>query len=141
MLAVPSLVHRILDLAFNQGDLDIVDVLVEADADTHIASWGVPASRMGFKLMIANLRSAFPDLHCTVEGEIGERDLLAAHWTMRGTHTGSFLGNLPTGRSIAVQGFFFARTADGLIAENWILIDQMGLLQQIGVVPPPRGGL
>jgi steroid delta-isomerase-like uncharacterized protein len=139
MPATPSIVRRILDQAFNQGDLDIVDELVAADVATHIASWGVPASRLGFKQMIANLHSAFPDLHCTIDDEISEGDKLAAHWTMRGSHKGAFFGNPPTGRLVEAQGIIFARTEKGWIVEDWILIDQIGILQQIGVVPPPRG--
>jgi steroid delta-isomerase-like uncharacterized protein len=139
MQAAPSVIRLILDQAFNQGDLDIVDELVAADVVAHIASWGVPASRLSLKQMIANLRFAFPDLRCTVEDEIGEGDEIAARWTMRGTHTGMFLGNQPTGRQVAVLGFIFARVTGGRIVENWILIDQMGLLQQLGIVPPQRG--
>ncbi len=83
-------------------------------------------------------RSAFPDLHCTVEDEIGEGDKLAAHWTMRGTHKGPFLGNPPTNRPIVVQGISFARTENGRIVEDWTLVDQMSILQQLGLIPPPR---
>jgi steroid delta-isomerase-like uncharacterized protein len=135
MPAAPSLVRRIFDQAFNQGDLDVVDELVSVDVATHLASWDVPASRLGLKQIIANLRSAFPDLRCTVEDEIGEGDKLAAHWTMRGTHKGSFFGNLPTGRPVVVPGIIFARTVNGRIVEDWILIDQIGLLQQLGIIP------
>lgn len=141
MQAVPSLVRQLFDQAFNQGNLIIVDELVSAELTTHMPSWGLPASRLGFKQMIANLRAAFPDLRCTIEDEIVQGDKLAAHWTMRGTHQGAYFGNLPTGRPVAVQGFIFARSAAGRIAENWILIDQMGLLQQLGIVPPPRGSV
>lgn len=139
MQAAPSLVRKIFSQAFNQGDLDIVDELVAADAATHMSSWGLPASRLGFKQMIANLRAAFPDLHCTIEDEIVEEDKLAAHWTMRGTHRGAFFGNPPTGRLVEAQGIIFARIESGWIVEDWILVDQIGILQQIGVVPPPRG--
>jgi steroid delta-isomerase-like uncharacterized protein len=141
MQAAPSLVRKIFNQAFNQGDLDIVDELVAADVATHMSSWGLPASRLGLKQMIANLRSAFPDLRCTIEDEIGEGNKIAAHWTMRGTHKGAYFGNLATGRQVEVQGFIFARTTHGQIVENWILIDQMGLLQQLGIVPPPRGSV
>ena len=141
MPAASSLIRRIFDQAFNQGNLDVVDELIAADIDARIVSWGAPASRLGLKQMIANLRSAFPDLRCVVEDEIREGDKLAAYWTMRGTHKGSYFGNQPTGRPIAVQGFIFARTADDQIVENQILIDQIGILQQIGVVPPSRGSL
>ena len=88
--------------------------------------------------MIANLRAAFPNLQCTIEDEIGQGDKLAAHWTVRGTHEGTFYGNLPTGRTVEVPGFNFARIAAGQIVENWVFMDQMGMLQQLGIVPPPR---
>lgn len=135
MPAVPSLVHRIFDQAFNQGKLDVVDDLVAADAAVHLTSWGTLSSRLGLKQMIANLRSAFPDLHCTIEDEIREVDKIAAHWTMRGIHNGMYFGNLPTGKPIDVQGIIFVRTENGRIVENWMLIDQIGLLQQLGIIP------
>jgi steroid delta-isomerase-like uncharacterized protein len=138
MQATPSLVQRIFDQAFSQGDLAVVDELVAADRISHTLSWAMPGSRMGLKQLIATFRTAFPDLHCTVEDEIREGDKFAAHWTMRGTQTGSFLGNPPTGRPVEVQGIIFARTADGRIVEDWMLVDQMGMLQQLGIVPPPR---
>ena len=98
----------------------------------------MPNNRMGLKHLIAGFRAAFPDLHCTVEDEIIDGDRIAAHWTLRGTHEGAFLGSPPTGRTVEVQGIFFARTAGGRIVENWIVLDQLGMLQQLGIVPPPR---
>jgi predicted ester cyclase len=80
-------------------------------------------------------RTAFPDLHCTVEDEIREGDKFAAHWSMRGTHKGLFMGNPPTGRQVQVQGIFFAKFEAGKILEYWMLIDQLGLLQQLGIIP------
>jgi predicted ester cyclase len=134
--AAPSLARNILDQTFNQGNLAIVDDLVSVDAVTHIAGWSVPANRLGLKQMIATLRPAFPDLNCAVEDEIADDDRLVALWTMCGTHKGSLFGNLPTGRLVEVQGFLFARAAAGRIVEGWILIEQMSILRQIGIVPP-----
>jgi steroid delta-isomerase-like uncharacterized protein len=139
MQADPSLIQRIFDRAFNLGDLAVVDELVAADGVSHTLSWGISGSRMGLKQLIANFRSAFPDLHGTVEDEIREGDKFAAHWTMRGTHKGRFLGNPPTGRSVVVQGIIFAHTENGRIVEGWTLVDQFGILQQLGLVPPPAG--
>jgi len=134
-----SLVRALFEQAFNQGELALVDKLVSTISPTHIPGWGMPANRLGLKQMIANLRAGFPDLHCTVDDEIEGESKTAAIWTLRGTHQSSFLGNQATGRKVEVQGFIFARTGEGQIVENWILIDQMTMLQQIGVVPPPRG--
>ena len=139
MPTAPSLVHYIFDQAFSQGNLAIVYELFAVDATNHIPGWGLPVNRLGLKQMIATLRSAFPDLHCAIEEEIEQEARLAALWTMRGTHKGSFFGNPPTGRKVLVQGFVFARTVRGRIIEDWIMIDQMSVLQQIGIVPPPRG--
>ena len=138
MHSLPGFLGQMLDQTFNHGNLFIVDEWIASDAVNHIPGWGLTPNRLGFKQMIANLRAAFPNLQCTVEDEIGQGDKLAAHWTVRGTHEGRFYGNLPTGRTVEVQGFIFARTAAGQIVENWIFLDQMGMLQQLGIVPPPR---
>ncbi|MCL4562512.1 MAG: ester cyclase [Chloroflexi bacterium] len=135
-----SLVRRIFELAFNQGDLVVVDELLTSESITHIPTWGMPASRTGFKLFIASLRAAFPDLYCIIDGEIFESGRLAANWTMRGTHLGPFLGNPSTGRKILAKGTIFVRIADERIIEVQIQIDQYDLLQQLGIVPPSRGG-
>ena len=133
-----SILQRIFDEALNQGNLALVDKLVAPGGSSHHLSWGMPPNRMGFKQLITTFRMAFPDLHCTVEDEIIQDDKIAAHWTMRGTHKGPFLGNSPTNKSIVVQGLIYARIENGQVIENWILIDQMSMLQQLGLVPPPR---
>lgn len=133
-----SLFRQLFEHAFNEGTFAIVDELLAAGGITHTSTWGLPQNRDGLKQLIALFRSAFPDLHCTVEDEISTGDKVAAHWTLRGTHTGLFLSNPPTNRSIAVQGMIFARTENGQIAESWALLDQMSILQQLGIVPPPR---
>ena len=133
-----SIIRRVLDEAFNQGNLAVVDELVAPNGISHHLSWGTPANRMGLKQLIAMFRTAFPDLLCTIEDEIIQGDKIAAHWTMRGTHQGQFLGNPPTSKSIVVQGMIYARIENDQVIENYILIDQMGILQQLGLVPPPR---
>jgi hypothetical protein len=74
-----SLIRQIFESAFNQGKLTIVDEIVAADGVTHTVSWGFPGSRMEIKQLIATFRTAFPDLHCSVEDEIREGDKQAAH--------------------------------------------------------------
>ena len=132
-----SLIRRMVEHAFNQGALAVVDELLAPDGITHIPSWGMPHTREGLKQLIALFRSGFPDLHCTVEDEISAGDRVAAHWMMRGTQTGLFLGNRPTSRPIVVPGMIFAHIENGRIVEHWTLLDQMGMLQQLGIVPPP----
>ena len=131
-----SPLRRLLENAFSQGAFAVLDELFAPDSVSHTASWGVPPNREGFKRLIALFRTAFPDLRCTVEDEICAGDKLAAHWTMRGTHTGAFLGNPPTNRAFVVTGMSFAHVEQGRIAEGWMVLDQMSILQQLGIVPP-----
>ncbi|HVP20994.1 MAG TPA: ester cyclase [Anaerolineaceae bacterium] len=136
MASTPSPIRRIFDEAFNVGNLEVVDEVLAPDHHTHITIGGAPNGPQGLKLMIAIYRTAFPDLLCTVDDEIVEGDRVAARWTMRGTHKGLFLGNQPTGRPVEIQGMIFARLGNGRMVEDWTLIDHMGILQQIGVIPP-----
>lgn len=135
---IESPIQRIFDKAFNQGNLAVVDEVLTPDHFAHNAFGGAPDGPEGIKWLIAMFRTAFPDLQCTVEDEIREGDKFAAHWSMHGTHRGLFLGNPPTGRLVEVQGIIFGLISNGRIAEDWTLIDQMGILQQLGLVPPPR---
>ena len=132
-----SIIHRVLDEAFTQGNLAVVDELVAPNGISHHSSWGTPANRMGLKQLIAMLRTAFPNLSCTVEDEITQDNKVAAHWKIRGTQTGIFLGNPPTSKPIVVEGLIYVWIANEQIIESWLMIDQMSVLQQLGLVPPP----
>jgi predicted ester cyclase len=134
----PGLISVMFEKGFNQGNLTVVEDLLATDSITHLPAWGLPQNRLGLKQLIASLRDAFPDLHCIVEDEIHQGDKSAALCVMRGTHQRSFFGHSPTGRRIEVQGIIFTRSENDLIVENWILVDQMGILQQLGIVPPTR---
>jgi steroid delta-isomerase-like uncharacterized protein len=133
-----SLIHRLFVEAFNQGNLAVVDELISPNHFAHTALGGAPHGPAGLKWLIAMFRTAFPDLHCTVDDEISEADQFAAHWTIHGTHKGFFMGNAPTGRRVDVQAMIFGRIVNGQIVEDWTLIDQIGILQQLGIVPPSR---
>lgn len=130
-----TVIQRILDQALNRGDLAVIDQLVAPEAAPR-SEWDTPADRAGLKQLVVALRTAFPDLRCTVEEEIQMGSRSAAHWTLRGTHQGMLMGNRPTGRTVRVEGMIHARMAQDRIAEFRILVDRLGMLQQLGLVPP-----
>lgn len=127
--------YRIFEEVFNQGNLAVVDDVFAPEYVTHIARNGAPNGPQGVKWWIAMLRTAFPDLHCLLEDEIRVGDRIATHWVMHGTQMGMYLGNLPTGRRVEIQGLSFARLENGRIIEDWTLIDQLSILQQLGLIP------
>ena len=55
------------------------------------------------------LRTAFPDLHFTIEELVAEGDIVAGRLTMSGTHEGPLMGMPPTGRSVSQDHMHFVR--------------------------------
>ena len=88
-----------------------------------------------FKQTIIGVKTAFPDVHFTVHDVIAEGDKVVRHFTQHGTHTGELTWwNLPpTGKEISVTGIMIDRIEDGKIAERWLNMDMLGMMQQLGV--------
>jgi predicted ester cyclase len=59
-------------------------------------------------------------------------------WIMRGTHNGPLMGIAATGKPVTVAGIDVFRIAGGQIVELWQHLDQLGMLQQLGVIPTPE---
>ena len=88
---------------------------------------------------IAAINEAFPDLRMAEVDSVKEGDKVAFRWLLSGTHEGEFMGVAATGRQVEVMGIDIVRVADGEIVEHWGEFDAMGLLRQIGVIPPLEG--
>lgn len=122
---------------FNQGNLAVVDEVIAADYIEHAAFPGFPPNREGLKAFVSALRTAFPDYHYTIDDEITEGDTMVLRITARATMTGAFMGMPATGKSATWTEMHIARVANGKLAEHWSNIDQLGMLQQLGVIPTP----
>ena len=81
--------------------------------------------------------TAFPDLHFTIEELIAEGDKVAGRYTARGTHKGELMGIPPTNNAISLTVSEIYRIADGKITEHWVILDALGMMQQLGVIPAP----
>jgi steroid delta-isomerase-like uncharacterized protein len=81
-------------------------------------------------------KSAFPDLHATVEDAIAEGDQVVTRWTIRGTHQGEIEEFGPaTGRQIEIKGITIHRIDGGKIVEEWERYDNLSVMQQLGLAP------
>jgi steroid delta-isomerase-like uncharacterized protein len=87
----------------------------------------------------ADYRRAFPDLRVTVEDLIAEGDKVVARLTFRGTHLGELDGSAPTGKRVDCTGIVVSHMEGGKIAEDWANFDDLGLMRQLGAIPPPPG--
>ena len=65
------------------------------------------------------------------------KDCVVSRYTTRGTHQGPFMGIPPSGKHVTVTGIAIIHIAKGKAVEEWANADELGLLQQLGVVPAP----
>jgi predicted ester cyclase len=128
--------RRILEEVVEQGNLDAVDESYTEDAVEH-TPMGEFSGRERIKEGFARNRDAFSDYTVTVDDMIAEGDTVAVRLTERGTHDGELLGIDPTGNAFQHQTMAFLRLEDGKVAEWWVLPDNLGFMQQIGVVDSP----
>ena len=134
-----TIMRRIFEV-FNTGNLAVADEVIAADVVDHQAPPGVAPGRAGFKQLITMFRTAFPDIQMTIEEIIAEGDRVVARSTMRGTHRGEFMGIPPTGKQFTVTSIDIVHIAGGQGVEHWGNSDDLGMLQQLGVIPTPGQG-
>jgi steroid delta-isomerase-like uncharacterized protein len=89
----------------------------------------------GYLAIMEMMRGGFPDIQWTLEEMMAEGERVAARFTMRGTHQGTFFGVPPTGKKIEVSAMNLYRLSGGQFVEEHGQPDLRGLLQQIGAVP------
>lgn len=122
--------------AVNQRNLAVFDELLSPDVVFHSASTTMQGLE-AYKQFLSMNMTAFPDLHFTIEDMIAERDTVVVRYTARGTHQGNFRGLPPTGKQGSGTGMFWDRIVSGKAVEQWFNNDDLGLLQQLGVIPEP----
>jgi steroid delta-isomerase-like uncharacterized protein len=138
MTAENKVVMRRFVEFINTGSEKLAEELISPDAIFHVPGRPEPLrGPAGYLAVIGMMRGGFPDIQWTLEEMIAEDDKVAARFTMRGTHQGSFFGVPPTGKTIAVQAMNFYRLSGGQFIEERGQPDLLGLLQQIGAVPSP----
>ena len=136
-----ALFRRFVDEVFNHGNMSVIDELVAPDFVEHEElPPGIPQDLEGSKQLATMLRSAFPDLEATIHDIIAEGDKVAVRMTWTGTQQGEFMGIPPTGKSVSIGVFDIVRVAGGKLVEHWGQMDNMGMMQQLGVIPAPGEG-
>ena len=109
----------------------------ELCADRYLAYIGAnpPIDLDGHKGFAAMFYSAFPDLEHTVEDTIAEEDKVVVRFTLRGTHTGDFMGIPATRKPIDISAIAILKVDEGKVLELRAIFDQMKMMQQLGVLP------
>jgi steroid delta-isomerase-like uncharacterized protein len=125
-------VDQLFEACFNHGDVGLLEELVSPD---YVGLQG-ERGPAGFKGIVVGLRTAFPDIHYTVEDVVAENDKVAVRWHWTGTHEAPFRAFPASHNKVTSTGAGIFRFRDGKIIAATLETDRLGFLQQVGVVPP-----
>jgi predicted ester cyclase len=116
----------------SKGNFDALPGIVTADYVVHPEEVRGPD---GLAEMVQGYRSALAGLSVTIEHQFSEGDHVATRSTIRGRHEGELMGVPPTGRDVEFTSLTISRCSGGKLAEEWELVDTVGLLRQLGALP------
>lgn len=129
-------VVRRLFHVFEDGNTAEISQIIAPNWENHDPS--VPPMRGvdGARQLTNLFHTAYPDGIVTIGREVTEGDRVGVYFTLTGTHLGQFFDIPPTGKRVNVSGAGIFRVVDGKITDNWVNFDAMGVMQQLGVIPP-----
>ena len=128
---------RFLEEVINKGNFAFIDELSSPNFVDHSAPPGAPPTPEGLKGFMAMFRAAFPDLHYTLEDSIAEGDKVVQRTTARGTMKGDFMGMPASGKTATWSEIHITRFENGKAIEHWAVVDQLGMLAQLGFAQAP----
>jgi steroid delta-isomerase-like uncharacterized protein len=131
-----AVARRFFEVVLDTGDWSAADDIISDDIVMHHPANPEPLSgREAVQGLLNAFRAGFPDFQMAVEDAFGSGDKVAVRWHMQGTHSAELFGIPPSNKAVSVNGISILRVAGGKIVEDWVVEDNMGLMQQIGVVP------
>ena len=128
------LVRRLITEAQEGGRLEVVDEILGDDFVDHTPLPGVPPTREGVRALFAGMRAAFHDLKVTIHEQIGDEEKVVTRKSFSGTHAGPFMGIPATGNAVQFEVIDILTVRGGKIREHRVILDQLGLLQQLGAM-------
>lgn len=130
-----STVRRFIEEGLNQQNMALMESHYSPQLVDHALPPAMPDGREGRKLFAQAFFAAFPDVHIHMEDLLAEGDRTVLRWSAHGTHKGALMGIPATGKAVTMTGIAIDRFENGQSVEHWEIIDQMGLMQQLGVLP------
>ena len=121
----------------SQGKMELIDELFAPEYVDRTPQPDVAPTREGLRQWVTALRTAFPDIHYTVEDTIDGGDKWVGRLTASGTMTGDFAGMPATGKHATWTEIHILRVADERVMEHWGLVQELGMMVQLGVIPAP----
>jgi predicted ester cyclase len=89
----------------------------------------------GVKQLHDVLMPAFPDMQLPLLDFVAEGEKVLVRLKVQATHSGPFGDLAPTGRRIDIDVLDLFQIRDGVLIEHWALLDNLGMMKQLGAIP------
>jgi steroid delta-isomerase-like uncharacterized protein len=133
-----TVVRRYYEEVLNAGNLGVLEAIARPDHVEHDPLPGQGTGIAGFRQRVSMLREGLSP-QFTIEQLVAEGDTVVVRWTNRGKHVAPFLGIPPTNKSFTIAGIDVHTMKDGKLAEHHHVVDQLSMMQQLGLIPGPGG--
>ena len=133
-----AMTSRFYEKVLNKHNPNAMEEFVATNFVDHNPNPGQGPGLEGLKQQFVMFFTAFPDMHITVEDQIAEGDKVVSRLSVRATHKGDFMHIPATGKQITITGIDIVHIKDGKAVERWGNFDDLGMMQQLGVMPAPE---
>jgi steroid delta-isomerase-like uncharacterized protein len=130
-----AVMRRVFEEAINKENISIISNIISPEYVGH-NPLGDLKGMEGFKQLVVNVRTTFPDYTVSIEDMVAEGEKVAAVINIQGTFKGEFMGMAPTGKQLNIREAVFMRFAGGKVVEDTRFTDTLTFCQQLGVKPP-----
>ncbi len=128
-----ALIRRGWEIA-NSGNVQAFDEFYDRNVVYHGGGGEEIRGLENLKAFLQGYFTAFPDMKMTVEDVFVEGDRVFSRVRAEGTNSGELMGMAPTGKRVEMRWIMnVARIANGKVAEEWEILDEMGMMRQLGV--------
>jgi steroid delta-isomerase-like uncharacterized protein len=136
-----AIIRRLVEEGLNKRNAALIDEVYSTEYIGHDPDRPAPRRVEDLKQgMVGLLGKVFPDAQYSIEDLVAENDMVVWHWTFHATHQGELMGIPATGKAISFSGVNIFRMNNGRVVEDWVYRDTVGMLRQLGAMPPPGPG-
>jgi len=130
-----ALIKRfVVEYQTNHDEAALYEIVAEHVVD-HSALPGLPAGRAGVKALFDTFFTAFEGFSAQIHDQVAENDKVVTSKSFHGRHVDDFMGIPATGKNVKIDVIDIVRIADSQIVEHWNVVDQLGLMRQLGAIP------
>ena len=132
-----ELANRFFNEVINQKKVEVLNEILDDSFRNHSFPTPAGSNKAEFIQAFKDLTAAFPDIKVNVHDQLGEGNRVFSYLTVTGTHKGTFNGLAATNKEVKFDAMDIWREKNGKLVENWVVMDMLGMMTQIGAVPPP----